>query len=84
MDSGTRRGDVMRFSTARTTPSVVWIPTAVEPNCRMVKRISNIEIVHKPCTNKITLGEFIGRAFTLIASIAYSTCSYKRKHTQIV
>ena len=28
----TSSGEVMRFSTASTTPSVVWIPTAVEPS----------------------------------------------------
>ena len=29
---GSRRGDVRRFSTARITPSLVWIPTAVDPS----------------------------------------------------
>ena len=31
---GSRRGEVMRFSTQRTTPSFVRIPIAVDPNCR--------------------------------------------------
>ena len=31
---GSSRGDVMRFSTAKTHPSLVWIPMAVEPNCK--------------------------------------------------
>ena len=30
--AGSSNGDVSRFSTARTHPSLVWIPTAVEPN----------------------------------------------------
>ncbi len=29
----TSRGDVTRFSTARTTPSLVLMPIAVDPNC---------------------------------------------------
>lgn len=32
----TSRGDVMRFSTARTTPSLVQIPIAVEPSCELI------------------------------------------------
>ena len=32
-DEGTRRGELMRFSAASTTPSAVWIPTAVLPSC---------------------------------------------------
>jgi len=33
MELETRSLDVERFSTARTIPSLVWIPTAVEPSC---------------------------------------------------
>jgi hypothetical protein len=29
---GSRRGDVRRFSTAKTHPSLVWRPTAVDPS----------------------------------------------------
>lgn len=29
---GSKRGDVRRFSTARITPSFVWMPTAVDPS----------------------------------------------------
>ena len=29
----TSNGDVMRFSTVRTTPSLVLMPTAVDPSC---------------------------------------------------
>lgn len=31
---GSMRGDVILFSTARQTPSEVWIPMAVEPSCK--------------------------------------------------
>jgi len=34
MLAGTISGDVTRFSTARTTPPGVWIPMAVDPNCK--------------------------------------------------
>jgi hypothetical protein len=33
MDEGSINGDVSRFSTVSTTPSLVWIPIAVLPNC---------------------------------------------------
>ena len=33
MLEGSISGDVTRFSTASTTPSAVWMPMAVEPNC---------------------------------------------------
>jgi hypothetical protein len=33
MLEGMRRGDVTRFSAARTTPSLVRTPIAVEPSC---------------------------------------------------
>lgn len=32
IDEGSRRGEVTRFSTARMTPSEVWIPIAVDPS----------------------------------------------------
>lgn len=32
-ESDSSKGDWVRFSTARTTPSEVWIPTVVEPSC---------------------------------------------------
>ena len=32
MLEGSSRGDVILFSTARTTPSAVWIPIAVDPS----------------------------------------------------
>lgn len=32
-ESDSSRGDWVRFSTARTTPSDVWMPTVVEPSC---------------------------------------------------
>ena len=33
IDDASRRGDWTRFSTPRTTPSGVLIPTVVEPSC---------------------------------------------------
>ena len=39
----TRSGEVTRFSTARTTPSFVLNPMAVDPNCKS-KRNNNISI----------------------------------------
>ena len=35
----TRSGDVMCFSTARTTPSEVQIPMAVDPSCTRAKQV---------------------------------------------
>ena len=32
-ESDSSKGDWVRFSTARTTPCEVWMPTVVEPSC---------------------------------------------------
>ena len=37
----TSKGEVIRFSTARTTPSFVFNPIAVEPNCNSIKTQSD-------------------------------------------
>lgn len=35
MLAGSRSTDVTRFSAAKIVPSDVWIPTAVDPSCKM-------------------------------------------------
>lgn len=37
----TKRGEVIRFSTAKTTPCLVLTATAVDPSCKRVKRWSD-------------------------------------------
>lgn len=36
IEEGSIRTEVTRFSTARTTPCAVWMPTEVEPSCAAV------------------------------------------------
>lgn len=60
IQSGSMRIEVIRFSTARTTPWDVWMPTAVEPSYHR-KREHRGERVK------------VNAAATLMASIAYST-----------
>ena len=45
---GSIRGEVILFSTARHTPSVVWIPMAVEPNWKS----SGVWVSDGPCVYK--------------------------------
>ena len=73
MDSGTRRGDVMRFSTARITPSEVWIPTAVEPNCGVVETHRNIkrEGLNQLIINALRVFESMQRTFKI--AIVFTT-----------
>lgn len=63
-ESDSSKGDWVRFSTARTTPSDVWMPTVVEPSC--VRR-AGVNL-------RRTWGWLEGEAErTLMASMAYST-----------
>lgn len=67
----TKRGEVMRFSTARTTPSLVFNPMAVDPNYNKY----NLLFLRIPAkilknNNSTFKNSKIG---TLIASMAYST-----------
>lgn len=82
---GSISGEVILFSTARHTPSDVWIPMAVEPNYRNARpdqrklRGSEVDAVfkvsiqyHREGDNYST--EVIQHAvLTFIASMAYST-----------
>lgn len=60
IEDDSRRGDWTRFSTARTTPSGVRMPTVVEPSLWSISSNERMIMVE----------------LTLIASIAYSTIAW--------
>jgi radical SAM superfamily enzyme YgiQ (UPF0313 family) len=44
IESESMRSDWVRFSTARTTPSEVWIPTVVDPSLMASIAYSTVEV----------------------------------------
>jgi len=82
----TKRGEVIRFSTAKTTPCLVLTATAVDPSCKGVKRWSDQNWGEGDERRSILAIECLGcwchkyshhPLHTLIASMAYST--WKRR-----
>jgi hypothetical protein len=61
----TSKGDVTRFSTVSITPSLVLIPTAVEPSYMIT--------ACQYTAARLRSGQCSAQMHTLMASIAYST-----------
>lgn len=77
---GSISGEVILFSTARHTPSDVWIPMAVEPNWENRPRPQRIYELHLQVQVKYNTEEDYWSSevtqhvtLTFIASMAYST-----------
>lgn len=70
---GSIRGEVILFSTARHTPSDVWMPMAVDPNCKVAQSKTN---QRRHSWEKLKKTQYLGNKMYNISYYKYYTSYY--------